>query len=576
MGESSTHAHPQGKRRWVRLFVRLLLAVTALIVAAVAIFLTIVLVPTIRDPSPGFVVRKGQIAESRETATWTIGDDVLTEVTLTSTSGLEVELTVRVPSDATSPRPLIILLAGKGTGRDAVRYTAETRGVVVAALSYPYRGDEDAGTLALVLDLPAIQKALLDTIPAIMLAVDWLTAQPYVDPDRVELVGGSFGAFLVSVPGAIDERFRRVWLVHGGGQPTLVLEHGLREHIRFAPARRVAAMLLGAAAYSHHLAPEKWVGKISPRPVIVISALDDESIPRESVETLHSALGQPSEVIWMSGGHVMPDREEIIEQITDVVFTRVIEENSHLPVPDGGSSVLTPCQAPGVDGEALCGQIRVLENRAAQEGRSIDLRVVVLPSRRRSADEPVFFLQGGPGAASSEMAAALSRSPLREQHDLVLVDQRGTGGSNPLRCGPDDPFQGLDVIFTGKTTGDLESCREKMDADLRYYTSVEAMSDLDEVRAALGHDRINLWGASYGSLEAFEYVRRHPERVRALAIQGVAPPALFASMSVARSAQRALDATLEACRQDADCSAAFPDVQGELKSVLAKLSKNPV
>ena len=134
MGESSTRAHPQGKRRWVRLFVRLLLAVTALIVAAVAIFLTIVLVPTIRDPSPGFVVRKGQIAESRETATWTIGDDVLTEVTLTSTSGLEVELTVRVPSDATSPRPLIILLAGKGTGRDAVRYTAETRGVVVSRI----------------------------------------------------------------------------------------------------------------------------------------------------------------------------------------------------------------------------------------------------------------------------------------------------------------------------------------------------------------------------------------------------------------------------------------------------------
>ena len=69
--------------------------------------------------------------------------------------------------------------------------------------------------------------------------------------------------------------------------------------------------------------------------------------------------------------------------------------------------------------------------------------------------------------------------------------------------------------------GDLTSCREQMDADLRYYTSVEAMKDLDEVCEVLGHERINLWGASYGSLEALEYVRRHPGRVRALTIQGI-------------------------------------------------------
>lgn len=243
---------------------------------------------------------------------------------------------------------------------------------------------------------------------------------------------------------------------------------------------------------------------------------------------------------------------------------------------DRGPDVLRPCQVPGVDDEVLCAQIKVLENRAAPEGRSIELRVVVLPSRRRSASAPVFFLQGGPGAASSEMAPSLSRSPLREHHDLVLMDQRGTGGSNPLRCGPDDPLSGLEVIFTGEMTGDLASCRDKMDADLRYYTAVEAMKDLDEVRATLGHERINLWGASYGSLEALEYVRRHPKRVRALVIQGVAPPALFTSLSVARNAQWALDATVAACELNAECQSAFPDVLGELESVLASLSEKPV
>jgi pimeloyl-ACP methyl ester carboxylesterase len=241
-----------------------------------------------------------------------------------------------------------------------------------------------------------------------------------------------------------------------------------------------------------------------------------------------------------------------------------------------GNPALHPCEVTGVDGPVLCGRIPVLENRTAPDGRTIDLHVVVLSSRRRSASEAIYFLQGGPGAASSEMAPSLSRSPLREQHDLVLIDQRGTGGSNPLRCGPDDPLGGIVVIYTGEVSADLERCREEMDADLRYYTAVEAMKDLDEVRAALGHERINLWGASYGSLEALEYVRRHPTRVRTLALQGVAPPSVFSSLSVARNAQRALDATVAACRRNAECHEAFPDVTGELESVLAGLSEKPV
>ncbi len=256
---------------------------------------------------------------------------MLTEVTLISSSGLEVDLTVRVPRDATTPRPLVVLLAGQGTGRDAVRYVANTRGIVAASLSYPYRGDKDAGKLALALDLRNIQKGLLDTIPAVMLAADWLSREPYVDPERIELAGGSMGAFLVSVPGALDTRFRRVWLVHGGGNPARVFEEGLKAHIRFGPSRRLAAKFLATVACSHHLAPEKWVGKISPRPVIVISALDDESIPRESVEILHQALAEPSEVIWMSTGHVMPGREEIIERITDLAFARIMADDAPVP-----------------------------------------------------------------------------------------------------------------------------------------------------------------------------------------------------------------------------------------------------
>lgn len=312
-------------RRWIRISIRVVAVTAILAVLLAAAGLAIVLVPVARDPIPRLLERKGELVEARETARWTDGPDELTEITLVSSTGLEVDLTARVPRDAVEPRPAVVLLAGQGTGRDAVRYVDDSRGVVAVSVSYPYRGDKKAGKWKLILDTPRIQRSLLDTIPAIMLVADWLIDRPYVDPERIELAGGSMGAFLVSVPGALDTRFRRVWLVHGGGRPDVVLEHGLERNIRSPFLRHWTARLLAAAAASHHLAPEKWVGKISPRPVIVISAVDDESIPRECVDTLHRALGQPSEIIWMETGHVMPGREEIIEQLLDLTLLRIQE-----------------------------------------------------------------------------------------------------------------------------------------------------------------------------------------------------------------------------------------------------------
>jgi len=239
------------------------------------------------------------------------------------------------------------------------------------------------------------------------------------------------------------------------------------------------------------------------------------------------------------------------------------------------SVTLEPCRLPGLDDESLCAEVRVLEDRKADDGRAIDLHVVVLPARRPGKTAPVFFLQGGPGAAATQSASRLAQSPLREHHDLVLVDQRGTGGSNALDCGRGDLTERLRLFFEGDAVG-VAGCVESLDADPRYYTAVEAMQDLDEVRAALGYERINLWGASYGSLEAFEYLRRYPERVRAVALQGVAPPSLFGSLTVATTAQRALDLTLSACEEDPGCHSAFPRVREELDAVLGRLAKSSV
>ena len=315
-------------RRGLRLALRAVAVAAALVLLLIALGVAIALAPVIRDPSARFLERKGTIASVRETGSFTLGETTLTEITVTSSTGLAVDFSVRVPPEARAgPRPLVVILAGQGTGRNAARYSADSRGVVVAALSYPYGRDLPRGLWNMLAEVPAMQRAVLDTGPAVLLATEWLLEQPYVDRERVELAGGSFGAFLAAVPAALEPRFRRLWLVHGGADAQRVIAHGLRSRIGFGPARRAAAWFLFTVAGGQHLAPEKWVGRVSPRPVICINALGDESIPRESAEALHRALGEPHEVIWMPGGHVLPKRGETIRRLTDLVFTRVVEDD---------------------------------------------------------------------------------------------------------------------------------------------------------------------------------------------------------------------------------------------------------
>lgn len=306
--------------RVARRFVLWTFGVFVLVAASFAAFLVL---PCLMDPSPRFDERRGVLVDVREAGRQNLGSRTLTEITLVSSSGLQVEMAVSVPVDIESPVPGVILLGGYRTGREAARLVPDTAGVVVAALSYPYQGDPSPQGLSLLTDIPQIQRAILDTPPAVLLAVDYLTQQPYVHPRHVELVGVSLGAFLVSVPGALDPRIGRVWLVHGAGRPAEVLAHRLEDQIPFAPARRFAGRVLALLSYSHYLKPELWVGRIAPRPVVVVNARDDEALTRSSIESLHRALREPAEIIWTEGEHVLPTRREAVARIAELILGRL-------------------------------------------------------------------------------------------------------------------------------------------------------------------------------------------------------------------------------------------------------------
>lgn len=284
-----------------------------------------------RDLEPEIRARAGACAAASITDERAADGFLVLEITLRSTSGLRAQLALKRrpdPADGRAPRkqPFAILLGGLDTGRKAIDLLPDTGDVAVAALSYPFRGERDHDGLAWALEVPAIQDALRDTPAAILLALDWASKEPWVDPGRIELVGVSLGAPFACIAGGMDSRFARVWSLHGAGAPALLLEHSLRKRIPWLPARKVAARALSILAYGGGLAPERWVARISPRSFVMVNALDDQRLPRPAIEALYESAQQPKELVWMEGRHVEPDRRKVLDELIGIVLARMREE----------------------------------------------------------------------------------------------------------------------------------------------------------------------------------------------------------------------------------------------------------
>lgn len=244
-----------------------------------------------------------------------------------------------------------------------------------------------------------------------------------------------------------------------------------------------------------------------------------------------------------------------------------------------GFSRLKPCRLPGIGEELLCGKLTVFENRQTRTGRKIDLNVVVLRAfDPKNKAEPLFDLAGGPGIASTSAAMfyATDGKEYRRKHDIVLVDQRGTGKSNPLTAEPvkKTPQDYLSEMYPVDYVKNLRRTLEQH-ADLTQYTTSIAMDDLDDVRSWLGYERINLFGLSYGSRAVLVYLRQHPDRVHTATIAGVAPTYLKMPLHHSEGAARAMELLLQACEQDRQCQQAFPQVRDKWATVLAQLGRQP-
>jgi pimeloyl-ACP methyl ester carboxylesterase len=251
--------------------------------------------------------------------------------------------------------------------------------------------------------------------------------------------------------------------------------------------------------------------------------------------------------------------------------------NTAADTPAEGRAVLHTCSPDEGPSDAKCTAVEVFENRSAAAGRKINLHIVVLPAFSRTpAADPLFILAGGPGQAATELVTGIKAlfRKVQAERDIVLVDQRGTGKSNPLDCSLGE--YGLEALSRVEfPTAELRECLEKLDADPRLYTTPIAMDDLDDVRAALGYAQINVWGGSYGTRAALVYLRQHRGHVRSVVLDGAAPVNMALPLHVPEDGQRALDLLLADCEADQHCGQTFPNLREDFQALLARLDARP-
>jgi hypothetical protein len=272
-----------------------------------------------------FIERRGELIAAESDNVLEQGV-VMSAVRLRASSGLEVAMRVVRPEVEPGDKlPVIVMLGGEGTGRNAVDLVGRPDGVVYAALDYPYEGDQELDAFwESIAAIPGIQQAFLDSPPALSLAVDWLEQQDWLDPGRVELVGASLGVPFTAVAGALDTRFSRVWLLHGGARNFPWVMHVGRRYIENEWLRSIVARSALLLVYGASFDTEAWIREISPRELVIVSARDDDFVPPKAQQPfIEASASDHVELLWTEGKHVQPSRKEELGQLLDIVLRRV-------------------------------------------------------------------------------------------------------------------------------------------------------------------------------------------------------------------------------------------------------------
>jgi len=255
---------------------------------------------------------------------------------------------------------------------------------------------------------------------------------------------------------------------------------------------------------------------------------------------------------------------------------------SVIALPDSNQIEFSNCSLalPGTNltASARCGTYEVAENPADPDGKKINLKVAIAPATGKNTEpDPVFFFAGGPGQAASETWVIIQSTlrKIRKSRDIVMIDQRGTGGSNKLACETEleeDLNQEIDLDLIRTET---EKCLAALESDPRFYTTSIAMGDYDQVRQAMGYDKINIMGVSYGTRAAQVYLRLFPDAVRSATLDSVVPMQLALGQEHAPMLDLSVQTVLDDCAGDESCHTLFPHQAEDLAALFLQLREEP-
>jgi pimeloyl-ACP methyl ester carboxylesterase len=270
--------------------------------------------------------------------------------------------------------------------------------------------------------------------------------------------------------------------------------------------------------------------------------------------------------------------------LTTILATLVLGSGAHAAAAEPKVGLaLKPCSLGKTKNAALCGTFGVYENRAANTGHIIELGVAVLKAPHPRGDA-IAFIEGGPGQPTVIEAPWIADggdpvlNALRKNHDIVFVDNRGMGVSNPTACNI-SPYANMPAYFIQIwNDGILSKCyrRYAQTSDPSQYNTNNAVDDLDAVRAALGYRKIVLYGGSYGSFFSFIYIRRHEQHVRSAVLEGIVAPHFEPLPGAPDGAQTALDDLVAKCAANAKCRKNFPHFRMQFNAVLQRFDAGPV
>lgn len=243
------------------------------------------------------------------------------------------------------------------------------------------------------------------------------------------------------------------------------------------------------------------------------------------------------------------------------------------------SAKTSACHLDGMSEQLQCGKISVPENPQKPDGKHIDIHFAILPAIKDThPNEALLAIAGGPGQSAIDNAAWFDKllSKVRQQRDILLIDQRGTGQSNLLNCEDSEAIsmlsfndENIDVI------AETEKCLAQTDADITQYGSETALTDFEAVREYLGYQKLHLYGISYGTRMAQLYMRHYPEVLATVTLDGVVPMQQSV-IAIGSAIERGFELLMRDCASNTACQAQYPDLLADFTTVNKRLTQKAI